>query len=91
MRAIDRLSHGSAIASIKVTDYSGADNKNTFHRLSDVTLDVQAYELHHPDDRSAPTAISSSPVVGEDNGNTALTPLQTIALPSKSLDGLWER
>ena len=83
----DSLSHAYLIESINVVDFSGTESETSFHRLQDVQLDVQAYELHESEEDSLPRTRS---IHHEGEDEDAIPQVRVTALPSKSLNGVWE-
>lgn len=85
----DNLKHGSIIESINVVDYSGDATDTPSHRLQDVHLDVQAYELHDSSDvpSSSPSRLTDD---DEDDDEQIPTQLRVSHLPSKELVGIWD-
>ncbi|KAF2090825.1 AAA-domain-containing protein, partial [Saccharata proteae CBS 121410] len=75
------------IQSIDVVDFSGTEGASSFHRLEDVELDVQAYELHAGSDGGA---IGVSEEGGEGDDEESIPQLNILALPSETLKGIWE-
>lgn len=83
----DSLPHAYLIESINVVDFSGTESETSFHRLQDVQLDVQAYELHESEEDSLPRTRS---IHHEGEDEDAIPQVRVTALPSKSLNGVWE-
>ncbi|OCL13152.1 AAA-domain-containing protein [Glonium stellatum] len=81
------LPHAYLIESINVVDFSGTEGETSFHRLQDVQLDVQAYELHENEEDSS---LGTHNMHREGDGEDALPQVRVAALPSKSLNGIWE-
>ncbi|QDS72830.1 hypothetical protein FKW77_006888 [Venturia effusa] len=85
----DNLKHGSIIESINVVDYSGDTADTPSHRLQDVHLDVQAYELH--DSSDIPASSSPARPTEEDEDEEQIPDqLRVSHLPSKELVGIWD-
>ena len=83
----DSLPHAYLIESINVVDISGTESETSFHRLQDVQLDVQAYELHESEEDSLPRTRS---IHHEGEDEDAIPQVRVTALPGKSLNGVWE-
>ncbi|TLD39454.1 pachytene checkpoint component Pch2 [Venturia nashicola] len=85
----DNLKHGNIIESINVVDYSGDATDAPSHRLQDVHLDVQAYELH--DSSHVPNSSSPARQIDDDEDEEQNpTQLRVSHLPSKDLVGIWD-
>ncbi|EON64972.1 hypothetical protein W97_04207 [Coniosporium apollinis CBS 100218] len=80
------LSLGNYIESIDVVDFSGDQADTSSHRLEDVQLDVQAYELHSSSDDGSPRTVV--PSVESDEADPS-PQIRVTPLPSKSLNGVW--
>ncbi|KAE9963921.1 hypothetical protein BLS_008793 [Venturia inaequalis] len=85
----DNLKHGSIIESINVVDYSGDATDAPSHRLQDVHLDVQAYELHDSSD-VPPSSSPARPSDDDEDEDQNPTQLFVSHLPSKDLVGIWD-
>jgi hypothetical protein len=68
-----------------VVDYSGCQKDSSFHQLQNVTLDVQAYELHENEDDNAMETRGDN----EEDDASSLQ-MKMFSLPNKTLDGAWE-
>jgi GTPase SAR1 family protein len=82
------LKHSSIIQSINVVDYSGDATDASSHRLQDVHLDVQAYELH--DSSDIPSLSPARATDDEEDDEQVSTQLRISHLPSKALVGVWD-
>lgn len=70
-------------------DYSGDATDTPSHRLQDVHLDVQAYELH--DSSDVPRSSSPARPSDDDEDEEQIpTQLRVSHLPSKELVGIWD-
>ncbi|KAF2142209.1 uncharacterized protein K452DRAFT_298194 [Aplosporella prunicola CBS 121167] len=78
----ESLLHSANIESINVVDFDG--ETDVHHRLEDVQLDVQAYELYFPEDESNDSESADT------DGDETAPKLRVTQLPSTSLDGLWK-
>ncbi|KAK5124835.1 hypothetical protein LTR16_003448, partial [Cryomyces antarcticus] len=81
------LNHGHLIESINVVDFSGKEDEPSYHRLDEVRLDVQAYELRDGEDDTTPKSGVSQ---DQENGEETMPQFRITHLPSKKLGGLWD-
>ncbi|KAJ9645143.1 hypothetical protein H2199_003147 [Coniosporium tulheliwenetii] len=81
------LSLGNHIESIDVVDFSGEQADTSSHRLEEVQLDVQAYELHGSSDDGSPRTVV--PSIESDEADPS-PQIRVTSLPSKSLNGVWD-
>lgn len=80
------LKHAHVVRRIVVADYSESDRGDGIYRLSDVDLEVQAYELHE-----ALTSSESEGYVMAENEEVVDEPpgIRTTNLPHQSLQETW--
>lgn len=84
LKNYDALPHAYLIESINVVDFGGSEGATSYHRLNDVQLDVQAYELR--EEGEGASAVRTH----EGDDDDALLHVRVTPLPSKSLNGVWE-
>lgn len=68
-------------------EFTGTEEITSFHRLGDVQLDVQAYELR---DGETETGEGNKGSIWPSESDDDLPQARVIPLPSKSLDGIWD-